>query len=665
MQLLQKFKVSLKKNNFLKVSLGIFLLTYGVLTLLLIVTALSTISPSGRHSIHETTSTTATTFMAEQSPTYDIDEKMVAAKTNLQRKVLPVSPGRTTQEVAALAQQYDAIVIKEHANSVVVEADKAVTEKLQTELVEAEVITEIEVDYPVFISSNNIDWGVARIEAPEVWETTAAEGILVAVLDTGIDYSHPDLVNRYAGGYNVLTNTQDAFDDHGHGTHVAGIIAADLNEVGLTGVSPQASLYAIKVLSADGTGYLSDLIEGIDHAIEKNAAIINFSLGTTYDSSLLESKLQEAAAQGIFMSAAAGNSDGDSLLYPAGYDSVVAVSATDESDNFASFSSLGAELVAPGVMINSTVPGGGYAQWSGTSMAAPHVSATAALMMSNEQENIRQKLRDSAIDLGPPGKDSYYGYGLVYAKPAALGIDVQAPLTTFISPEQGSKVKDTAVIELNVQDENLLDEVTLFLNNKEKVSWTDPDELLAETYFYQWDTSLVEDGTHTWLIRAVDEYQNQAEVKLELIVNQELETDLEKPADEPVSIPAREKIEQGEADDVRRDIEQEPAEEKRQDYERMPTAIPTEREMRPEEEELLDETPYVTNFDQRNPKSDRLQSANSVQDPEQDDSFLPNQSTTPDETQERVPDYVIEKDRVRGIETTNWWSFVVDWFRQI
>jgi subtilisin family serine protease len=206
----------------------------------------------------------------------------------------------------------------------------------------------------------------------------------------------------------VINKTNDPFDDHGHGTHVAGIIAADLNNSGIAGAAPKARIYAIKALAADGTGYISDLITAIDWAITNNLQLLNFSLGTTYDSSLLRHKIQDAAGRGIIITAAAGNTNGGALLYPAAYNEVIAVSATDSKDNFASFSSLGAEVAAPGVSIRSTVPGGRYATWSGTSMAAPHVTATLALMLANGQLDVRQQLRDTATDLGPAGKDSYF-----------------------------------------------------------------------------------------------------------------------------------------------------------------------------------------------------------------------------------------------------------------
>lgn len=686
---MKKLDPFFKADKFFRITVGVFFVIYGFLGLLVIALGFSNnFFSSPRYSLSGTVTTLSQSHIYQHAPSEQItvDQKLVAAKTNLQRKVLQVGPDKTTTEVAALAEQYNAVIINQHSDTVVVEVDKDQSQLLEKELQEAGVIQQIEVDYPVFISSEaSFDWGVARIEAPEVWPITTADNILIAVIDTGIDYTHPDLFSRYAGGYNILTNTTDPFDDHGHGTHVAGIIAADLNNSGITGVSPKANIYAIKALSADGTGYISDVVEAVNKAIERNVTVINFSLGTTYNSSVLDAKIKEAAQAGIFMVGAAGNTNGGSLLYPAAYGSVVAVAATDQNDNFASFSSLGAELAAPGVSVNSTVPGGGYARWSGTSMAAPHVSATAALMIANQQENIREGLRDSAIDLGPSGKDVYFGYGLVHAKPAALGLDVLAPIITFISPEHLSEVKETVLIELNVQDESLLSRVSLFLNGEEKKNWQDPEELLNETFSYQWDTTTVSDGNYIWIAEAVDEYDNQAEAKLELKVNQELEptiTEEPTPTIDPTEtrdtgqIPARERIEQDPAKDVRRDIYQEPAQERRQDQDRVPQQLPTQvpappiqpERAQPSQEEARStrtqpEIPPVTNINQRNPRSSEpAQKESSPQTtPENSSSQRPIEDKVPERVEDRIPEQAQERGRVRGVMNKNWWTILFGW----
>ena len=285
-------------------------------------------------------------------------------------------------------------------------------------------------------------WGVDRIGADLVWDTNTGVGSKVAVLDTGIDVDHPDL--NIADGYNVIDPSISWDDDNGHGTHVAGIIAA-LKDTGentgsVTGVAPDASLYAVKVLDASGSGYVSDVVEGIYWAIKKGMDVINLSLGTSTDYSTLRTAVDDAYAAGIVVVAAAGNEGnppgkGDNILYPARYGSVIAVAATDQADERPKWSSTGLdlELSAPGVDILSTWNDGSYESKSGTSMAAPHVSGTVALILAGpvlydlngngiyEANEVRFALQASADDLGAAGWDSKYGYGLVDAEEAATG----------------------------------------------------------------------------------------------------------------------------------------------------------------------------------------------------------------------------------------------------
>ena len=243
----------------------------------------------------------------------------------------------------------------------------------------------------------------------------------MAVIDTGIDNDHPDLgvtggVNFVRIGRRVNPNAWD--DDNGHGTHVAGIIAARDNDIGVVGVAPGASLYAVKVLNANGSGYYSDIIAGLQWCINSDAPIhvVNMSLGGTSDSPAMESACIAARDKKIFLVAAAGNSGGG-VIYPAAYESVIAVAATDKSDVRASWSCFGEEIdiAAPGVNIYSTYKGGGYTTMSGTSMASPHVAGTLALSLDVD------KLLSTADDLGDHGLDIYYGNGLVDAEEAATG----------------------------------------------------------------------------------------------------------------------------------------------------------------------------------------------------------------------------------------------------
>src|SRR3989344_5670881 len=273
--------------------------------------------------------------------------------------------------------------------------------------------------------AQKLPWGVDRIDA-ELSNHTGA-GVKVCVVDTGIDKDHPDLQANIVGGRNFVAKgaTVDPTkwdDDNGHGTHVAGTIAAVDNTIGVVGVAPQASLLAAKVLNRQGSGYFSDIMAGIDWCAQSGAKVISMSLGSSSDVQAFHDTVDAAYANGVLVIAAAGNDYGGPVSYPAAYDSVIAVSATDSNNNLASFSNVGpqVELAAPGVSVLSTWMGGGYNTISGTSMATPHVSGAAALamqanpLMSNVE--IRALLQSTADDLGAVGRDNLFGYGLVDAE---------------------------------------------------------------------------------------------------------------------------------------------------------------------------------------------------------------------------------------------------------
>jgi len=273
-------------------------------------------------------------------------------------------------------------------------------------------------------------WGPQKIEADLAWETTTGDhSVLVAIVDTGIEYTHPELtVNYVSGGHDWVNNDDDPMDDNGHGTHCAGIVAAQANNgLGIAGIA-QVRLMAEKVLGADGTGYDSWVANGIYHAVDSGARIISMSLGGDADSTALHDAVKYAYMHGVLVVAAAGNSGSDQPHYPACYDEVMAVSATDSSDSRAAFSSYGewVDLAAPGLGILSTYRGASYTEMSGTSMACPHVTGVAGLvwtMFPNYTLNqVRTTLQRSADDLGYPGFDQYFGYGRVNARKAILGL---------------------------------------------------------------------------------------------------------------------------------------------------------------------------------------------------------------------------------------------------
>ena len=292
-------------------------------------------------------------------------------------------------------------------------------------------------------------WGVKRIGAGTVHADNKGTGVKVAIIDTGIDYNHPDLDANYKeGGRDYVNDDFDPMDDNGHGTHCAGIIAAEDNGEGVVGVAPEAYLYAVKVLDNTGSGYLSDVIAGIQWSVNNGMGVISMSLGSDSGSTALKNACDSTYGSGVLLVAAAGNDGnppgkGDNVDYPARYSSVIAVAATDRNDNRASWSSTGpeVELAAPGIIIYSTWLDGEYATKSGTSMACPHVSGTAALVIAFDSSlsnaDVRLRLQETADDLGAIGFDTKYGFGLVDADEAA-----PPPEETFTKslPEGGNLI---------------------------------------------------------------------------------------------------------------------------------------------------------------------------------------------------------------------------------
>lgn len=233
---------------------------------------------------------------------------------------------------------------------------------------------------------SEIPWGISRVRAPSAWDYTEGAKVRVAVIDTGIDGRHSDLRGKIDGGYSAIDDSEKPEswqDQNGHGTHVAGTIAAARDGQGVVGVAPRARLYSVRVLDADGSGSLSDVIKGIVWCAENGIQVANMSLGSPFPSPSMQRALRYAKARGVVVVAAAGNSGG-SVGFPGGYPEAIAVSALDWNDRLAAFSSRGPEVrfTAPGVAVVSTYMGGDFSSLSGTSMAAPHVAGLAAMAVS-------------------------------------------------------------------------------------------------------------------------------------------------------------------------------------------------------------------------------------------------------------------------------------------
>jgi subtilisin family serine protease len=259
-----------------------------------------------------------------------------------------------------------------------------------------------------------IDWGLEMINAPKAWELTKGEGVKVAVIDTGIDASHPDLSDNIKSVINMQTKTRDAVDDYGHGTHVAGLIAGKN-----TGVAPAVDLYVAKVLDAKGLGNMANILDGITYAIHSKVDILSMSLGVNRRLPLiLEERLKKAHKEGITIVCATGNSGIKPPEYPAFYDFAIGVGGVDQDGQRTRFSNFGVEMdiVAPAIDILSTHLDGKYARMTGTSMASPLVVGAVALIKSHYRNQGKEITTDEIKQLFArlsDRKTKEYGYGIL------------------------------------------------------------------------------------------------------------------------------------------------------------------------------------------------------------------------------------------------------------
>jgi serine protease AprX len=310
-----------------------------------------------------------------------------------------------------------------------------------------------------------------------VWQQgIRGNGILVAVVDTGIDTTHPDLDDlddnpstndpKVVGWIDYVNFYSSPYDDHGHGTHVSGTISGTGANGINTGVAPGTKLIGAKVFDYSGSGWTSDVIAAFEWAVDNNARIISYSGGGGHTDSFTAT-IDNVVAAGVTPVVAAGNSGpySSSINCPGDEFNSVAVGATDSSDIIAYFSSRGPvtlygetyikpDVSAPGVSVTSTVPGGGYeSDWSGTSMATPHVSGTVALMLERNPAltpaQIKQKLENTAVDLGSAGKDNDYGSGRIDASKA-----VSPPPSIPVSKFTGNPTSGKAPLTVRFTDKS-------------------------------------------------------------------------------------------------------------------------------------------------------------------------------------------------------------------
>jgi subtilisin family serine protease len=342
-------------------------------------------------------------------------------------------------------------------------------------------------------------WGVTHIGSKAAHDAGDwGQGVKVAVIDTGIDYIHddpddtpyvvdPEFTSNYRGGYDFVNLDSDPMDDNGHGTHVAGILAAEKNGYLVVGVAPQVDLYALKILDANGSGYESDLILAIQWAVDHQLDLVNMSLGTHTNVAALQTAVQNAAAAGLLMVAASGNVNpldfnelinGCPVAYPGAYPQVLSTTFTNPNDALTGYSCTGPEVdfAAPGDNIYSPVPIGpcqncspyGYAALSGTSMASPHLAGSVALLLSagitdsgpaGLFDDVKAQLCDTAnqgtgvqgffgvtpIPPSDPRYPQYFGCGVVDAGEAVLTLAAPGNQPPVANNDTASTSEDSAI----------------------------------------------------------------------------------------------------------------------------------------------------------------------------------------------------------------------------
>jgi len=382
-------------------------------------------------------------------------------------------------------------------------------------------------DYKITVTLND---SVPLINADDVWdlydecgESITGHGVTVAVIDTGLDYNHPDLKDNFVGGYDFVNNDNDPMDDNGHGTHCAGIIAGTgmASDFRFVGVAPNAKLYIYKSMDDQGSGYASWFIESMERAVDPNmdgdfsdhVDVMSISAGESsgYPDDVLSVAADNAADLGVVVVVAAGNNGPsyDSISSPGCAQKVICVGATDKKGEIADFSSRGSDstetvkpdVVAPGVGITSTWPGGAYRALSGTSMACPHVAGTVALLLQMHpnwtSDEIKTTLRDTAVDIGY--NLTTQGYGQIDALNAVTlsGTTPIAILNISCETEYGSvDIYGTALAD-DFQNYSL--HYTKVNESEQSIDWINLYEGNGEVnsgILFTWDTCSLHSGNY-------------------------------------------------------------------------------------------------------------------------------------------------------------------------
>jgi hypothetical protein len=361
------------------------------------------------------------------------------------------------------------------------------------------------------------EWHLTQISAPQAWDvSTGNANVIVAVLDSGVDPNHPDLASKLLPGYNFNDNNDNTTDVYGHGTMVAGIAAAVTNNSrGVSAIAWQSKILPIRVTDTDGYTTYSLLAKGLTYAADRGAKTATMSF-RIFGGSALSSAAKYFTDKGGLAVAAGGNTGTNQSDPDNPY--ILSVSATTNTDSLATFSTYGPfiDLSAPGVSIWSTTRGGGYGSGSGTSFSTPLTAGLAALIFSANPTltpyQVEQIMESTAVDLGTPGYDSYYGWGRIDASKAlsaATGVtppkDDTPPTVMITSPSDGSTVSKGITIQVNANDDVAVSKVELYKDGKLFATDT------TSPWEFYWDTISDSNGPHTLVAKAYDTSGNVGE----------------------------------------------------------------------------------------------------------------------------------------------------------
>jgi hypothetical protein len=391
----------------------------------------------------------------------------------------------------------------------------------------------------------NNAWHLQTIDAPTAWTMSRGEGVVVAVLDTGIDVNQPDLQGKLVNGSNSTLDSSAINDVNGHGTRVAGSVAAATNNsIGVAAVGWDTKIMPIRVTNnPDGWAYWSDMARGLTWAADNGAHVANMSY-QAWRSSTVSSAAKYLRDRGGLPFAAAGN-DGSNDGSPSNPD-IVVIAATNSSDVTTSWSNFGAyvDLAAPGEGIYTTNTGTGYWSGSGTSFASPVAAGVAALVMAANPQltpaQVEQVLLETAKDLGSTGWDGQYGWGRIDAGSAVSAAwsqdeDRTPPDVLISSPTDATTVGGDVVVAVQASDESSVTEVSLYVNGKLHATET------MEPFEFFWDTTQVAEGSATLYAEALDAAGNTGTHSVNVTVQQEvIEPEPTEPAPEPEPEPAPE-----------------------------------------------------------------------------------------------------------------------------